>query len=82
MNDLFPMPAKPPRAKPRIMAHVIDAGCSCESDVAKFRCKVCGWESGWLNIATISEGKRGIPCEECNLPASQDAVERMKERVK
>jgi len=74
--DLFPMPAKAPRAKPRVMAHVIDAGCSCDTDLAKFKCKTCGWESSWLSVATISEGKRGIPCEECNLatPQSKDGT--------
>jgi len=65
--DLFPdlLPPKSPRAKPRVMAHVIDAGCSCETDLARFGCK-CGWESEWISVASISDGKRGIPCEKCN----------------
>lgn len=71
--DLFPY-TKAPRAKPRVMAHVCDAGCICESDIAKFECRACGWQSEWLNIASISEGKRGVPCEVCNL-AAQGAQE-------
>lgn len=65
--DFFPEP-KPARAKPRVMAHVCDAGCSCESEIARFECKACGWQAAWLNIASITEGKRGVPCEVCNKP--------------
>lgn len=64
-TDLFPS-TKPPRAKPRVMAHIIDAGCSCESNLARFRCRRCGWESEWLFVASITGGKRGTPCEKCN----------------
>lgn len=59
--DLFPG-SKPPRAKPRVMMHVCDAG-DC---IANFKCFKCGATSGWLDVANISEAKRGIPCEACN----------------
>lgn len=68
-NDLFPG-TKPPRAAPRVMAHVVDAGCSCETNLARFECKRCGWGSGWLSVASISDGKRGIPCQTCNQGAA------------
>ena len=61
--DLFP-DTKPPRAKPRVMMHVIDAG-DC---IAKFECAKCGAKSEWVPIANITEGKRGIPCPTCNQP--------------
>lgn len=55
--------AKPPRAKRRVMAHVADAGV----DVILFTCSRCGWESGWIDFdMSVSEAKRGIPCEVCN----------------
>lgn len=62
--DLFPdtVPAPVPRAPPRVMMHVCDAG-DC---IAQFRCAKCGAVSGWLPFATITEAKRGIPCEACN----------------
>ena len=60
-NDLFPG-TKPPRAKPRVMAHVFDAGCSCENNVARFKCRRCSWQSEWMSVASISDGKRGIGC--------------------
>lgn len=71
VNDLFP-DTKPPRAKPRVMAHVFDAGCSCETELARFECKRCGWQSDWLSVASISEGKRGVPCPKCNQGATHE----------
>ena len=65
-TDLFPE-TKVQRAKPRVMAHVFDAGCSCETNLARFECKRCGWQSEWLSVASISDGKRGIPCPTCNI---------------
>ena len=69
-SDLFTNTkwAKPPRKKPRIMAHVIDAG---ERDgvgpVIRFKCPHCNWDSDWLIYDfSLTEAKRGIPCENCN----------------
>lgn len=62
-NDLFPE-TKAPSAPKIFLAHVIDAGTDC----ALFRCNRCGWESDWLVIKTVTEGKRGVPCEPCNAP--------------
>lgn len=33
------------------------------------RCSRCGAESDWLIFNTITEAKRGIPCEACNKEA-------------
>ena len=70
--DLFPG-TKPPRAKPRVLMHVSDAA-DCHTgraeDLGKpmctMRCSRCGAETGWLIFETVTEAKRGIPCEVCN----------------
>jgi len=63
--DMFPIPERPPRAMPRVMAHVADAG----AEMIRFKCK-CGWDSDWIpwSVAgvTNSTAKRGIPCPVCN----------------
>ena len=71
--DLFPetVPApepRAPRAKPRVLMHVSDAGWSDHHDkpMCTMRCSKCGAESDWLIFETISEAKRGTPCETCN----------------
>lgn len=73
--DLFPE-SKPARSKPRVLMHVADAAY-CDSgsteDLGKPRCRMeckrCGADSGWLVFDTVTEAKRGIPCEACNKPA-------------
>jgi len=61
--------AKPPRKKPRILAHVADAGQGNAVMVIRFECDKCGWDSDWIEqTMTISEAKKGIPCERCNKP--------------
>ena len=59
--DLFPE-TKISRKKPRVMMHVVDVG-DC---IAKFKCKKCGTESQWIPVTNATEGKRGVPCPECN----------------
>jgi hypothetical protein len=62
---------KPPRKQPRKLMHVIDAGdsgCVMEPKtafIAKFKC-ACGYESGWLQVNTTTEARRGLPCPACN----------------
>jgi DNA-directed RNA polymerase subunit RPC12/RpoP len=70
VNELFPI-AKKPRAKPRIMMHLIDAGddgCGNQGAlmVCLFKCPKCNKESDWLPINTTTEGKKGVPCPKCN----------------
>lgn len=64
--DMFPRPPKKPRAKPRVMAHVVDGG----ADFVRFECKKCGWDSDWLHIEENGfkedDFRRGIPCKPCN----------------
>lgn len=50
--------------------HVSDAGWSDQHDkpMCTMRCSRCGAESDWLIFDTITESKRGIPCEACNNP--------------
>lgn len=64
---------KPPRAPRRVLMHVEDAGevhHGAETDLGKpmctMKCMLCGAVSGWLVFDTVSEAKRGVPCETCN----------------
>lgn len=53
---------KPPRKRPRVMAHVDDGG----SELVHFTCRKCGWRSGWRPIDECPANlKRGIHCEDC-----------------
>jgi hypothetical protein len=66
MSDLFP---DAPRRPPRVMMHVSDAGDGSYAGaphIATFRCIKCGYETDWMPIQTISEGRRGKPCPKCN----------------
>ena len=70
--DLFPG-TKPPRSRPRVLMHVSDAGdvhSGRAEDLGKpmcvMRCARCGAETDWLIFETVTEAKRGIPCEACN----------------
>ena len=68
-SDIFAGTAhqKQPRASKRVMAHVYDAGV----DAINFKCSRCDWESGWLkNNMSVTDAKRGIPCEQCNKEAA------------
>ncbi len=63
--DLFT--GKPrPRRKPRVLMHVVDAGQEGGRPVCQMRCARCGLESDWLLFDTVTEAKRGIPCDNCN----------------
>jgi hypothetical protein len=64
--DLFP-DTKPPRSKPRVLMHVSDAGDGGEGNpICVMRCTRCRAETDWLIFDTVTEAKRGIPCEACN----------------
>ncbi|MEC7118540.1 MAG: hypothetical protein VXW65_01375 [Pseudomonadota bacterium] len=63
-QDLFP-DLKPPRAKPRVMAHAEDHGEFPDGRPShRFVCKKCSFDQ-WL-AGTVTEGRRGIPCPTCN----------------
>lgn len=75
-TDLFgdiPQPAPRPRQSPRVLMHVCDAG-DCHTGAAedlgkpmcRMKCRCCGAETDWLVFDTVTEAKRGIPCETCN----------------
>lgn len=70
--DLFPG-TKPPRARPRVLMHIADSTWSEHDDkpMCNMTCTRCGKESGWLVFDTVTEAKRGIPCEDCNTHAPQ-----------
>lgn len=70
--DLFPE-TLPIRSRPRVLMHVSDAGDSSQlsangrvKPMCTMRCTRCGTETGWLVFDTVTEAKRGIPCERCN----------------
>lgn len=65
-TELFP---KPPRKPPVKRAHVTDAGNSFMDGLpygAQFTCNRCNWISEWLAFATVTEVRKGIPCQKCN----------------
>jgi hypothetical protein len=67
-SELF---EKPPRAKPRKLAKLSDWGGE-NGHWFQFTCQKCGWvKSGYCDDLTISEARRGWPCEPCN---SKDGV--------
>ena len=62
---LFDVEPKP-RAAPRKLMHVNDAGPFGEDeDMVRFLCRLCGYHSDWMTMKP-SEAKRGIPCPRCN----------------
>lgn len=61
--QLFPSPPVP-RIK---RMHVDDAG----QGIAQFKCRICGHVSDWLQIESVTEAKRGIPCPNCNGSAAK-----------
>lgn len=69
--DLFPMTV-PPRRKPRVLMHVWDAGPNPNSrdeddgGIAIFQRSKCKRQTDWIPFRTVTEAKRGIPCERCN----------------
>lgn len=70
MPDTLFDKGKNPRAKPRVMMHVVDAGPGCEIEggphAVVLECGWCGHNTGWITVQTITEGKRGKPCPVCN----------------
>lgn len=68
--DLF---GERPRRTPRVLMHVTDA-TDCHTGAAedlgkpmcRMRCSRCGAETEWLIFDTVTQAKRGIPCEACN----------------
>ena len=71
-GDLFPETI-PTRAKPRVLMHVTDAGdvqSGAAGDLGKPMCRMlcrrCGTETEWLIFDSVTEAKRGIPCQTCN----------------
>ena len=66
---LFEPEPQKPRAKPRVMMHVVDAGPGDVDDghLVQFECPRCGNRpEDWDHVRTVSEGKRGKPCPKCN----------------
>ena len=60
---------RPKRKPPRVMAKLEDAGGENDDTWCHYRCRKCGWDSGWIiDNRTDSEIRRGMPCETCNAP--------------
>lgn len=77
MGRTLEMFDKPPRAKPRKLMHVCDAGDGpCSNDETpisvRYLCPRCGHETGWMGARTVTESKRGIPCPKCNETAERE----------
>lgn len=57
---------RPPRKPARVMAKLDDAGGE-SVQMARYSCRKCGWDSGWIeDERSDTEIRRGIPCEVCN----------------
>ena len=62
-----------PRAKPRILMHVWDAGPSDDGDTTdhvRLKCNRCGHETEWQLMRRV-EAKYGVPCPKCNAEDSR-----------
>jgi hypothetical protein len=56
----------PPRARPRKLMRVWDAGNDGTCNVVNFRCPHCGYNDGWTKFKGLTADKRGRPCPRCN----------------
>jgi len=67
MSELFVLP-KMPRKKREWLMHVYDAGDGTDGYemACCFECDQCGHKEEWVNVRTVTEAKRGIPCPKCN----------------
>ena len=59
------------QARRGLQMHVSDAGDCCtagggDAVIVQFKCARCGHETDWMEVATATEAKRGIPCPRCN----------------
>lgn len=70
-QDLFDDPK--PRKKREWLMHVSDCGTSnyCGhiengEQIVKMKCWRCESETDWISMPSVTEAKRGIPCEKCN----------------
>ena len=66
--ELFPELRKQ-RQKRKVLMHYIDVGindCVGDPQVAIMKFTKCGKESGWIPFRTVTQVKRGIPCDTCN----------------
>lgn len=62
-SEMFDKPRRPRVIRARIR----DAGNGPgPGQWGEFECPRCGWRSGWVQIANVTTGKRGVPCEKCN----------------
>lgn len=58
---------KPPRAAPRVLMHVCDAGDGeADKPIVRFSCAKCGHETDWVQCDTVTEAKAGMACPNCN----------------
>lgn len=68
--ELLPKKERAPRVAPGQLMHVEDAGEREDGQrICVMACRRCGARSGWLPFKSVSEAKRGIPCEACNAQA-------------
>lgn len=57
---------RPPRAARRVLMHAVDTGSFPDGqDAARFRCRRCQHDSGWVYASRV-EARRGVACPVCN----------------
>jgi hypothetical protein len=68
--------ARPPRQRPRVMMHVVDAGNAAGAGkIIIFVCRSCGYSTNWIeDTKTVSENKRGMPCPQCNRGENDEQI--------
>lgn len=54
-----------PKVRRRVLMHMIDAGNIEGEAAARFTCRKCHYETGWMPCSR-TETWRGIPCPNCN----------------
>lgn len=75
--DMFP-DLKPPRQAPRKLMHVSDASGCCDEEgrgaLVRMECRRCGYESGWLDLPSVTAAKRGLPCPTCSAAPAKSGI--------
>jgi hypothetical protein len=72
-----PAEFRPPPIPRRHLMHVFDAGPDDgeASHLVRFTCKRCGYETGWVRVESVTEGRRGKPCPTCNESITEAACD-------
>lgn len=65
-GELLERPKRKTRGQ---LMHVCDARHDAIATV-ELECGKCGHRTEWIEFATVTEAKRGLPCPVCTLPSA------------